>query len=100
MIRIFFPSQKTPDWLQKVEPAGALKFDGLALVYAKAGNYHVRNIVGFRSVFRIDDIHQDVSISGQAPGGGSGGVFIDCRPMITINTLVAITITMLVAYAY
>jgi len=98
MIRIFFPGQKTPGWLQKVEPVGCMKFDGLALVYAKAGSYHVRNIVGFKSVFRIDLPDAHITIAGQSPAAGSGGGVVNCTPMFTIETLVAITATMLVAF--
>ncbi len=76
LIRVFFPGQSVPGWLQKVVPDGALKFGGLGIVYCYQGHYHIRDIVGFGAVLVVEGNGEEVTIQGQSPSGGDGNVFL------------------------
>ncbi len=94
MIRIFLPGQKVPEWLQKVEPAGSMTFGGLAMVYQRDNAYHVRDLIGFDSVFHIKN--HDVVITGQSPVGCDGGVYLHGTPVIRWVTAASFAISILI----
>lgn len=78
MMRLFFPGQNVPEWLEKVEPKhaqsilGTLTFSSVVIVYSSNGAYHIKPIVGDYSMTL--SYAESVTLVGQSPCGGSGGV--------------------------
>lgn len=102
MFRIFFPTQRVPEWLEKQEPLkgledqfkpGKLQFGDVCIVYAKSGAFHVRGITGGGPVLKITDA-QCVCLVGQSPKNGNRGVKIypgsGILPIVILSILTAI----------
>jgi hypothetical protein len=97
MIKIFFPGQTVPVWLQEVSPVGCMKFGGLAMVYRRDGSFHIRDLIGFDNILRVDPSDQIITIQGQSPAGCNGGVILHGKPVITWVAAASFAITLLAA---
>ena len=79
IFKVYLPGMKVPSWLQAVKPDSsefkipAMTFGSTSLVFAKGGRYIAVNL-GFGSFIKVRD-GLNVTITGQSPPGGAGGVF-------------------------
>lgn len=78
--------QQCPEWLQKIEfadPGGFQVVGCASVVYAKNGSYIWRPLFpGFDCLLRVDGNGGKVSIHGQSPANGNGGVILYLRPIV------------------
>jgi hypothetical protein len=74
-----------------------MKFGGLAMVYQRNGSYHIRDLIGFDSILRVDPSYQIITLEGQSTEGFDGGVVLHGNPLIRWHTAAGFAISLLVA---
>lgn len=96
MYKIFLPNQPVPEWLIRMEGNGHLKFRSISVVFQKNGSFHIKEIIGDGSPLHVRGQNGgNISLKCQSPAGKSGGVVIDCMPMISKDYLYGLTIGIL-----
>jgi len=86
-MKIFFPGQKVPAWLQKIEPSNAhLTFANVVMVYENHESFVMKNLIGNHLLMEVRGLkeeEEDVSIYGQKPKGKDGDIIMDLKPIMT-----------------
>jgi hypothetical protein len=87
MIYIGLHGRSIPEWLEKQIPngpestVGAFKWRGLNVVFARNGSFHVKSVFDCGPMMVLS--HADgVTIQGQSPEGGTGGVLIHDKALV------------------
>lgn len=85
-IYIGFEGRRVPDWLERIESADGtvrMTFAGIVIVTNRDGAYRCRGLFGSTMIrIRGNGGNVIVSVRGQHPPGGNGGVVFDCRPIV------------------
>lgn len=102
-MKLFFPGQKVPGWIQKVEIKGYhkgdphLRFSSPSLVWVEGKQIMVRPIVMMDSVMKLTATCDHVSVTGN-PYTEGGSVTINCKAII--NNWVIITLLALILLTF
>lgn len=72
MIRIFFPGQNVPEWLEKVEireggKRGTIKFGNVNLIWRRDNTYHVVSFLPQRPMIKMEGFKM-FNVIGQGNG--------------------------------
>lgn len=93
-VKVLKKGSSVPEWLERISfshAGGIAQVGRLSVVYAKAGNYIWRPLLpGSSALLYIKAQGGSVSVYGQSPAGGRGGVLIVMKPVLGWNILGAI----------
>lgn len=102
-MKLFFPGQKVPGWIQKVEIKGYhkgdphLRFSSPSLVWIEGKRIMVRPIVLMDSVMKLAVTADHVHVIGN-PYTEGGSVDINCKPFINNWVIISILAALLLSF--